>query len=306
MKTDKVRVVKNGKYLDKFTLSSNELRLLSSADGVEIMTQTVNKGVIFLVAPAGDENNINSVMEFFYILEGELEYLDGDSGKEKLVPGDCFYTQYLKEDCVFNPITDVKLLYISTQPLFHLIGDSLKDLHKLNEDLQKKDQYTKSHSERVRNISLKLAFEMGLNRDSVGNVALAALFHDVGKIEIPDDILKKEDKLNDEEYRIIRNHSTRSSSLVKNIEYKDISTIVEQHHERFDGSGYPHGIKGEDICIEARIIAVADTFDAMVSDRPYRAGLKEDVAIAEINQLSGIWYDPDVVDAFNRMISKKK
>lgn len=303
MEKDGLFIVKNGDYSDKFTLTSNELKLLASADGVEIMTQTISEGVIFDVCPP---EKVTSMMEYFYILEGKMEYIRGDNEKVQLSVGDCFYVHNLSEVCVFNPLTDVRILYVATQPIFHELGESMRELHKLNYELQFKDQYTKSHSERVRELSLNLAIEMGLNRDIIANVALAALFHDVGKIEIPNKILKKTGRLDDEEYEIIRKHSVTSSDLVKNIPYKDISQIVAQHHERFDGSGYPNGLIGKKICMEARIIAVADTYDAMMTDRPYRKKIEKSKVIEEINELSGAKYDPQVVDAFNRLLIRNK
>ncbi|XMB66090.1 HD domain-containing protein [Mycoplasmatota bacterium zrk1] len=304
MRKNGLFIIENGSYKDKFTLTSNELKLLASADGVEIMTQSISEGVIFDVCPS--DNNATTMMEFFYVLEGELEYIRSDNEKIKLGTGDCFYAHILQEVCIFNPLTDVKILYIATQPIFHELGESMRELHKLNYELQFKDQYTKSHSERVRELSLSLAIEMGLNRDIIAGVALAALFHDVGKIEIPSQILKKTGKLDEEEFEIIKRHSVTSSDLVRNIKYKDISQIVAEHHERFDGSGYPNGVAGKNICIEARIIAVADTYDAMMTDRPYRTKIEKSKVISEINELSGTKYDPQVVEAFNRLLIRNK
>ncbi|QVK19919.1 HD domain-containing protein [Mycoplasmatota bacterium] len=304
MRKNGLFIIENGSYKDKFTLTSNELKLLASADGVEIMTQSISEGVIFDVCPSDD--NATTMMEFFYVLEGELEYIRSDNEKIKLGVGDCFYAHILQEVCIFNPLTDIKILYIATQPIFHELGESMRELHKLNYELQFKDQYTKSHSERVRELSLSLAIEMGLNRDIIAGVALAALFHDVGKIEIPSQILKKTGKLDEDEFEIIKRHSVTSSDLVRNIKYKDISQIVAEHHERFDGSGYPKGIAGKNICIEARIIAVADTYDAMMTDRPYRTKIEKSKVISEINELSGTKYDPQVVEAFNRLLIRNK
>ncbi len=304
MKNSGLFIVESGSYKDKFTLSSNELKLLASADGVEIMTQTISEGVIFDVAPSSDDES--SMMEFFYLLEGEIEYIRSDNERVEMNVGDCFYAHNLNECCVFNPITDIKILYVATQPIFHELGESMRELHKLNYELQFKDQYTQGHSERVRELSLNLAVEMGLNRDVIANVALAGLFHDVGKIEIPSRILKKSSRLDDEEYEIVKRHSMTSSELVKNINYMDISHIVAQHHERFDGSGYPTGMVGKNICMESRIIAVADTYDAMMTDRPYRSKIEKVKVITEINELSGTKYDPKVVDAFNRLLIRDK
>lgn len=295
-------ITKNGKYIDKFTLSTSELRLLAAGDGVEIMTQSINEGVMFRVTPAAKSHTL----EFFYVLEGELEYqaVDSDDVK-KMNSGDSFSAQNLGKDYTFKTMSNCQLLYVSSEPVFHMIGDQMKDLHRLNAELESKDSYTKGHSERVHNYSIEIATEMGLNRESMLQVAFAALFHDIGKIDVPAEILKKGDALNDEEYLVIKDHPTKGANLIKKVKYKDVSKIVAQHHERLDGSGYPKGLTEDEICLEARIIAIADAYDAMTTDRPYRKGWEQERAISELKKWSGVTYDAEVVSAFERYLKKK-
>ncbi len=282
--------------LDKVTLAKSELKLLASGDGVEIMHQELNENIIFDVYPA---ENGSTIVEFFYILEGKIQYLSANEEEMTIInSGDYFYTQNLTEPHVFKALTKVKLLYISSQPVFHYLGESLVELHKINEEIDKKDKYTHGHSERVLDIVIKIALEMRLNRDKIAALSIAALFHDLGKIFVEDNILSKPSELSDSEFENIKKHPENSAKYVKNIKYIDVSEIVMQHHERMDGSGYPNGLKGDEITIEAKIIAVADTFDAMTSDRPYRKALTHQEAIDEIVKLSGIKYDPQVVLAF--------
>ncbi len=302
MNKNELFVTKHGDFIDKFTLNTSELKLLASADGVEVMTQSIQKGVMFRVTPAAKDN----IIEFFFVVDGELEYQTmGSDEVEKISTGDSFYSQNLKDNYAFKTLTDCKILYVSSEPVFHMLGDKMRDLHKLNSELEFKDSYTKGHSERVHNYSIEIAQEMGLNRDVVLTLAFSALFHDIGKIDVPAEILKKGDVLNDEESEIIKDHPTKSANLMREVMYKDVSHVVAQHHEKIDGSGYPQGLKGDEICLEARIVAVADTFDAMTTDRPYRKGLSKEMAVQEINNYSGIWYDPEVVEAFNRYMKKK-
>ena len=162
-----------------------------------------------------------------------------------------------------------------------------------------RDSYTAGHSARVSKISLILGKELGLSEIDLKNLEFATLFHDLGKIGISDNILNKSGKLSDEEYDIIKKHPSIGVSILKDIDFlADALPLIRHHHERFGGGGYPSGLKGEDIPLGARIIAVADTYDAMTSDRPYRLGLDHESAINEIIKNKGSQFDDRVVDAF--------
>lgn len=287
--------------LDKVTLPNSQLGLLASGDGIEIMMQSFNENITFDIFPVEDNP---SLMEFFYVLEGCIEYYPNNSNDRILInKGEFFYTKFLDELCIFKTLSKVKLLYVSSQPVFHYIGESLKELHKINEEINEKDNYTRRHSERVQRLAFKIGLEMNLNREVLTRLSIAALFHDLGKIYIDNKILNKPSKLTNDEFELMKKHPINSAEYVKNKTYIDVSDIVLQHHERIDGSGYPKGLKNEDICIEAKIIAVADSYDAMTSDRPYRKGMEREKAINEIKKLSGILYDEDVVKAFIKVMS---
>ncbi|MEO2082912.1 MAG: HD domain-containing phosphohydrolase, partial [Desulfurobacteriaceae bacterium] len=160
-----------------------------------------------------------------------------------------------------------------------------------------RDSYTRGHSERVAYFSKKIAENMGLAPEKVNEVYMAALLHDIGKIGIPDSILLKPSRLTEKEYEIIKLHPILSYELLKNIEFlKGALDGIKYHHERWDGSGYPEGLKGKDIPLIARIIAVADSFDAMTSERIYRKGFSKVEAVKEIKALAGKHYDPEVVN----------
>ncbi len=294
-------ITHQNEYLDKFTQEKSELHLLAAADGVEVMKQRIDAGVMFKISPALESHTV----EFFYIIEGELEeHDDASDAINVLKTGDSFTAQNLKRDYVFKTIEDCHLLYVSSDPIFYRIGENMREMHRLNAELNAKDEYTKGHSDRVHDYSLAIGQEYGLDRDASLRMAMAALFHDIGKIFVPDEILLKPAQLNEEESEEMKAHPIHSAQIVKDKHYSDVSNIVLQHHERIDGSGYPYGLKDEEICIEAKIIAVADTFDAMTSDRPYRKGDSFETALKEINKLSGTWFDVEVVEAFNRYIKK--
>jgi len=170
-----------------------------------------------------------------------------------------------------------------------------------------KSSWTAGHSTRVTQIALKIGSFMGLSPKKLDDLHRAALLHDVGKIGIPLTILDKPGALDDEEYALIKKHPSIGARILEPIaSYTDIIPIVLQHHERFDGKGYPHGVSGNDIPIGARILAVADVFDAINSDRPYRKGLAVERVIDIIAEETGRQFDPDVVEAFLTIMRQEK
>jgi len=164
--------------------------------------------------------------------------------------------------------------------------------------VETRDPYTSGHEDQVAKIACKIAKEMKLSEEQITAIHVAATLHDIGKISVPSEILTKPGRLNDLEREIIKTHCKVANDLLINIEFPyPVAEIIFQHHERMDGSGYPRGLKGDNIAIEARIIGTADVVDAMVSYRPYRPALGVDAAIEEIIKFRGITYDPAVVDA---------
>jgi putative nucleotidyltransferase with HDIG domain len=159
------------------------------------------------------------------------------------------------------------------------------------------DQYTKNHSQNVANISREIAEEMNLSKEKINQTYYAGLVHDIGKTLIPNEIINKNGKLNQDEFEIIKKHSTYAyKALLKSKELNHIANIVLQHHERIDGKGYPLGLEGEDILIESRIISIADAYDAMSSDRPYRKALKNVEILNELIKNSEKQFDKEIVD----------
>ena len=168
--------------------------------------------------------------------------------------------------------------------------------------LETRDSETHGHSERVVNFSLRLGQELELDAEQMRSLEFGSLLHDIGKIGVPDAILRKPAKLTEEEWVRMREHPLHGQKILGDIEFLEgAARVVAQHHEKWDGSGYPLGLKGEAIDLCARIFAVADAFDAMVSDRVYRAGRTYDAALAELEAHAGIQFDPSVVEAFRRV-----
>lgn len=175
----------------------------------------------------------------------------------------------------------------------------------LSAAIDAKDKYTSGHSSAVTEYLLPIAQELNLSTGEIKKLEYAGLLHDIGKIGVMEQILNKPGRLTGEEFDIIKRHPVIGYEILKSIDFlKEVTLLVKHHHERFDGKGYPDGISGEAIPLGARIIAVADTFDAMTSDRPYRKGLPIEVALEEIKRCSGTQFDPLVVDAFQTAFGK--
>ena len=173
--------------------------------------------------------------------------------------------------------------------------------------LKIKDEYTYGHSIRVAYFSVVTGKEKRLSADEMYNLELAALFHDLGKIGVPNQVLNKPSRLEEDEFLVMKKHPEMSSTILEDIPlFKDIALYAKHHHERYDGRGYPSKLKGEDIPLASRIILIADTFDAMTSTRPYRKGLPYQVAYDELKEFSGSQFDPNVVEHFIKAMKREE
>lgn len=166
------------------------------------------------------------------------------------------------------------------------------------------DTYTKDHSEHVARIARKIAIAAGLSQEEVSVIYFAGLVHDIGKTVIPSQVINKTSPLTDDEFEVIKKHSVYGyESLKKTPELEKIADLVHQHHERYNGKGYPLGNAGKDIPLGARILCIADAYDAMVNDRPYRNGMSKDEAIKEVLRCKGEQFDPMLVDVFVKLVN---
>jgi PAS domain S-box-containing protein/putative nucleotidyltransferase with HDIG domain len=172
--------------------------------------------------------------------------------------------------------------------------------------VESRDPYTAGHQKRVSDLARAIAQEMGLPQDQVDGIRMSGLIHDLGKMSIPAEILTNPSHLSEKAFEIIKDHPQVGYDILSEIEFPwPVGQIVLQHHERLDGSGYPNGLPGDDIMIEARVLAVADVVEAMASHRPYRPSLGLEPALEEISRLKGTAYDPAVVDACLRLFNEK-
>ena len=218
-----------------------------------------------------------------------------------------------KEDA--NPFTEdnLKLLFtmandvafaIENATLYHNLHESyLSIIRALVSALELKDSHTRGHSESVTRYAVALAKKLKLSPQEIESIEVAAILHDIGKIGIQESILNKPGKLNNEEWKEMKRHPEFSYKILKEVNFPwEIKPVIYAHHERYNGKGYPARLKGEKIPLGARILAVADTFAAMTSDRAYRKGLSKEVAIEELKRVAGTQLDPELVKVFVEML----
>ena len=204
-----------------------------------------------------------------------------------------------------------------------VIGVSIRNAHLLEERQKKfdsilqvmavsidaRDPLTAGHSEKVTEYAVGICIELEMSQDYTEMIRVAALLHDYGKIGVPDAILKKNGRLTEDEYEIVKSHAQKTQEILQQINFeglfRQIPEIAGSHHEKIDGSGYPRGLKGKEIPLGARIIAVADFFEAITSKRHYRDPMPFDVAFRLLREESGVHFDSKVVEAFMRYYTKK-
>ena len=220
----------------------------------------------------------------------------------------CFAAAYIVSK-FYKRNTDLNLQ--NTQTIINQIEQinkmSLQTVTTIANIIDARDNYTKGHSTRVADYTALLAYKLGMNKNEIEDIHSIALLHDIGKLGIPDSILNKPGKLTNEEYQVMKNHTVIGGNILKDMSMlKDIDLGAKYHHERYDGKGYPDGLKGEQIPYIARIISVADAFDAMTSDRVYRKHLDSIIVVNELEKGKGTQFDPVIADAMLSLIKSEK
>jgi response regulator RpfG family c-di-GMP phosphodiesterase len=218
-------------------------------------------------------------------------------------------------DYIVKPFKMEDLLHILARALVHrslikenrrLQENSLNVLRAMVNVLEQRDAYTAGHSRRVTEITVAIAGAMGLDNVEVEVLNLAGQIHDLGKIGIEDNILRKPGPLTDDEYAVIKTHPEKAKRIIEPLDFlKETIPIILHHHERFDGTGYPFGLSGEEIPRGSRIVMVADTYDAITSSRAYRKARDTGAAMGELERCKGSQFDPEVVDVFARIAERE-
>ncbi|AOM81702.1 HD-GYP domain-containing protein [Salisediminibacterium beveridgei] len=293
--------LKYGEALDTAATKKSITSLLSSHDGTEVIHHCLKEGARWGMSPDSEEPN---TLEAVYILSGKLKLHRPNEGSF-LEAGDFLAGQPVSEFIVLTALEDSEFLYITSNPVFHYYSSDTRNLEMLAIEIEKKDGYTADHCFRIKELSMLVGEKMELNSESLQKLHFGALLHDIGKTEVPESILLKPAKLDEEEWTIMKEHTRYGATILRktNITHFILAAeVVEQHHERYDGSGYPKGLRRDEICLEAAIVGLVDSYDAMTSERIYSKARSKESALTEIKQLRGIKYHPEVVDYFLSVI----
>lgn len=280
------------------TSSGLELRLIASGDGTEIIHHRLKAGSRWALYPADGWE----ALEFVYVLTGSLIW-HSPSGDHVLRSGDSVSGEPVRDETIFIAETDCEFLYVASQPVFHHYSENAKELMRLAVDIEQKDGYTADHCYTIMRMAMMIGESMGLTSAQLMELNYGSFFHDIGKTRVPASILGKPGKLTSEEYEIMKTHAALGRSILNETgmtHLKAAGLIVEQHHERFDGSGYPYGLKGGSIHIGSAIVAVVDSYDAITAQRVYKEAVPKEQAWEEMERSRGK-YHPDVMDAFFKL-----
>lgn len=286
--------------LETVTTQVGSISLLTSRPNLEVSEGWLESGGRMTLVPSQEPDGD---AESYYVLSGTLEG-HGANGPYAVRSGEQITADGLVEPVTLTAVGNVRFLYASPKPTFHEVSDELDDLRRLAVGVEFVDGYTADHCRRLQSIAYAVGRELGLPRSRLHLLDYGAYLHDVGKIRVPTEILRSQDKLTPEQWEIIRKHPSWGAQLLAGTFMSDAAKIVEQHHERLDGSGYPHGLAGNDVLIEAYIVAVADTFDAMTFDRPYRRAFDRATALEQLRSLRGVHFPAKVVDAFEKVLPR--
>lgn len=284
-------------FIETVQLKGLRVSLVASSNTTEIIHHKLEHGAPWALGPEEGWN----ALEYFLVLKGELKPFPEQVGAKPLKAGDSFCRHPVKETHAFRAVGTTEFIYVSSQPIFYQYSRTVTEMYEMVRAIEAKDGYTMNHCSRITKLSMILGEALGLESDQILRLNLGSFFHDIGKVKIPDEILKKPGKLTPEEWEIMKMHPTYGRMLLEESSIPIVTSaglVVEQHHERYDGKGYPNGLSGDKISIEASIISVVDSYDAMTTDRIYQERRSPEYAFNELLQCRGTMYHPDVVDMF--------
>ena len=313
---DSLKVVlnKNGYFLETYT---------NPLDAIEVLKKEHYDLLLldFIMDPLHGDQVVEQIREFdkslyILLLTGHKDLAPPLETLKKLdIQGYCEKSSDFEQLLL---LIESGLKSVDQMKLINKINDELADKNEeleksyldtigiLRQTVEAKDPYTRGHSDRVSEYSVLIGQKLNLDEKTLHTLKIGGLFHDIGKIGIPDSILLKESKLDDNEYSQIKNHPSIGAHILGNVQmFADIIPIVLHHHERYDGHGYPSQLKGDDIPYIARIAAVADTFDAMTSKRSYRNALPLDVVKDEIKRCENTQFDPQIAEVFLNILNNE-
>ncbi|WP_318617817.1 HD-GYP domain-containing protein [Sporosarcina sp. YIM B06819] len=287
-------------------LSSVEIILLGRWEGLSNALLTLHKNQFFMVK----YNDKRFERESYILLEGVVE-IEVNGCRRVMEIGEVLDASSFKQTVSFYGETEAVFLLKIDAEAYEEHFLEMQMLQKEAEEIELLDGYTYHHCDRIKNYTIEVWKHLDMPGDTQSLILLrwGSYFHDIGKRAIPLEILNKPGKLTDEEWEIMKSHTTEGARMVREHAVKwlkDVAFIVEQHHERHDGTGYPYGLKGDEIALEASIVSVVDAFDAMTTDRVYKKALSIEDAVEELKAGKGTQFNPKVVDAFIEILKKKQ
>lgn len=295
---------KNGYPL--LRLAYADVSLLGRWSGLSNALYSLHKGEVFRVQY--NLNSIEKTFETYTLLDGvvELEYEDT---RRDLKVGETIDAENYEKIITFHGVTEAELLIKMTAELFEPGFFETKVLQKEADAMEALDGYTYMHCNRIKDYTIEVWSHLGLPKEKLSILRWGAYFHDIGKRAVPLEILNKPGKLTADEWEIMKAHTIEGAKIMREhpVEWlKDAAFIVEQHHERYDGKGYPYGLKKDEISLESSIVAVVDAFDAMTTDRVYKEALPILDAVQELIDGKGTQFNPEIVEAFLLVLKKKQ
>lgn len=273
-----------------------EISLLASGASVEVMRQHMEKGSRWTLLQETEQGEL----QYYFIIDGVLSW-QSKRNSGVLQSGDSLVLNHATETIEITALEDASLLLFCSVPLFQRHISGLRDLESMAISIEEKDGYTAEHSVHIQSRAMEIAELLNFSPKEKFDLRIGSFLHDVGKVKIPLTILNKRGPLNHHEWEMMKLHPTFGRDMILALNQfclHGASTIVEQHHERYDGSGYPYGLQRDEISQGAAIVAVVDSFDAMTTDRVYQKARSIDEAVSEISRNRGVLYHPQIVDAF--------
>lgn len=291
-----VRLLRQREGLETLELGPVRIALLAAGDGMEIIRHELLPGARWGLYPDPEWEALETVI----VVSGRLAWYLPE-GRRMLRPGDSIVAHPLREELAFEAMTQVHLLYACSQPVFHLYraqAQEMSGLAAVAASAEARAGHGEDHCDRVQALAVRIGERLGLEPAALAVLNRGAFLHDLGMARVPEAILAKAGPLSGHEWETLKLHTAWGGQMLANTALAPAAAILEQHHERWDGSGYPEGRRGEAIALEAQIVAVADSYSAMTTDRAYRRAVPPGQAGEEITGQRGMLYHPDVVDAF--------
>ncbi|UOE53932.1 HD domain-containing phosphohydrolase [Cytobacillus oceanisediminis] len=295
-------IINEDSFIETVHMKGLQISLIASGDGTEVIYHKLDPGTMWGIEPQEGWQ----ALEYLCVLSGELILRNGNETK-KIKTGSSFFRAPVEEHYVFEAAATTEFLYVTSRPVFFHYSKVTKEMMELSISIEEKDGYTRDHCQRINKLSMLVGKTLELDSKQLVNLNLASFLHDVGKLRIPLEILQKPSKLTPKEWETMKKHSAFGREILEETGLPlliDAGKVVEQHHERFDGKGYPQGLKGSEISIEASIISIIDSYDAITTDRVYKKGRSKEEAKKELLNYRGTMYHPEILDVFLELIDQ--